>query len=194
MYLCAFFLKDMFYENVIRPFIKEIYKNPDKTAAKIGNKIITNSQVLQLIAPIMNELDALSIERVGIFIEKEINVYAAIIAAMFNNITVIPIFNSLNETQIDKLRLELGFSEILTSKRMHYYYWMTYEDALCRIDNGLYSIPDEKIILIDSCIDKHSNIIKNEFRAGDFKQMKKFSYLDFFNLILPNNTEPCFTF
>ncbi len=184
----------MFYDNIIRPFIAEMTANPDKTAARLGQKIVTNSQIAQHVAPIMNELDAMSVQRVAVLLEPDLNVYAAIIAAMFNGIAVYPIDNAMPQEQRDGLCKALQITEVLTAQRMHYYYWMTFEDALCRIDNGLYDIPDDRelCVITQTAIGNEPRLRK--LHAGDFKPMKRFSFSDFFKTTLPENPELCSIF
>ena len=137
----------MFYQNIIEPYIRQTEQHSDTTVARIGGQVYSYAQLAQRIAPIMNELDALSISRVGIVIKEDLTAYAALMACLFNSVVVVPLPENLSETQMEMISKRLELPQILTVERMHYYFRMTFEDALCRIDNGLYHIEDEQLFL-----------------------------------------------
>ena len=184
----------MLYNNIIKPFIEEVSANPDKTAAKMGGKVVTNSQFTQLVAPIMNEMDALSVDRVCIMMEDELSVFAALMAGVFNNVTVIPVAGTPDSPRTREVCTKLGVSEILTAHRMHYYFRMTFEDALCRIDNGLHQVADEKPVCITVSENETGQLSFKEIFARDLTASRRFSYTVFFSQLLPKHTKLCFTF
>ncbi len=184
----------MFYQNVIEPYIRQTAQNPDLTVAKIEGQVFSYSQFAQLIAPIMNELDAMSISRVGIVMTSDLSVCAALLACLFSEVVAVPLSPDLTESQRETVCRELELPEILTAGRMHYYYRMTFEDALCRIDNGLYHIKDEQLVGIRCQFDTDGQLTCSSLFAKDFKRQKPFSLKPVFQQLIPDFPEICSIF
>ena len=184
----------MFYQNVIEPYIRQTEQNPDQTVARIDGQVYSYAQLAQRIAPIMNELDAMSIDRVGIVMKPDLTACAALLACMFSGVVAVPLPANLPEKQLATIRQELQLPQVLTVERMHYYYRMTFEDALCRIDNGLYHIDDEQIVSIVCHLENEETFSFDNLYARNFPKQKKFSLLPVFQLLLPEYPEICSIF
>lgn len=169
-------------------------RNPDKTMARIGEDIISNSQFFQLVAPIMNELEALSVHHIALPLRTDISVLAAVFAAFLSKISVTPIPKNLSKTESEKILKELNIPTFLTPERMHYYYRMTFEDALSKIDNGLYDIPDDFPLWIDCKLVKPDETSTYIVKAGDFQFKKTLSLSEFFSNFLTPYPELCSIF
>jgi acyl-CoA synthetase (AMP-forming)/AMP-acid ligase II len=184
----------MFYQNVIEPYIRQTEQNPDQTVARIDGQVYSYSQFAQRIAPIMNELDAMSITRAGIVMKQDLTAYAALMACLFSGVVAVPLPENLSETQIKAIQQELELPQVLTVERMHYYYRMTFEDALCRIDNGLYHIDDEQLVGMICLFNDGDAITFEHLYAKSFPKQKKFSLVTVFQLLLPEFPELCSIF
>lgn len=184
----------MFYLNVIEPYIHQTEQNPDQTVARIGGQVYSYAQFAQRIAPIMNELDAMSITRAGIVMKHDLTACAALMACLFSGVVAVPLPENLSENQLQTIRKELELPQILTVERMHYYYRMTFEDALCRIDNGLYHFDDEQLMSIICHFNNGDDITFEQLYAKDFPKQKKFSLDTVFQLLLPEFPEICSIF
>lgn len=184
----------MFYLNVIEPYIRQTAKNPDLTVAKIGGQVFSYAQLAQRIAPIMNELDAMSVARTGIVMKTDLTACAALLACLFNGVVAVPLPANLSETQLQKVREELQLPVVLTVERMHYYYRMTFEDALHRIDNGLYNIEDEQLASMICHFNEAGEMTCTSVFAKDFPKRKPFSLSPVFQQLLPDFPEICSIF
>ena len=166
----------MLYQNVIEPYIRWTEKNPDQTVARIGGHVFSYAQLSQRIAPIMNELDALSVSRVGIVVKRDLTACSALLASLFSGIAAVPLPENLSEGLKRQVCEELQLPVVLTVERMHYYYRMTFEDALCRIDNGFYRIEDEQLVSIICHFKMRTQPPTYEnLYAKDFSKRKTFS-------------------
>ena len=184
----------MFYQYVIDPYIRHTEQNPDQTVARIDGQVYSYAQLAQRIAPIMNELDAMSITRTGIVMKQDLTACAALLACLFSGVVAVPLPENLSDDQLQTIRQNLELPQILTIERMHYYYRMTFEDALCRIDNGLYHIDDEQLVGI-LCHFNDENVLSFEnLYAKSFAKQKKFSLAPVFKLLLPEFPEICSIF
>ncbi len=186
--------KIMFYQNVIEPYIRQTEQNPDQTVARIDGQVYSYAQLAQRIAPIMNELDAMSITRTGIVMKQDLTSCAALMACLFSGVVAVPLPDALPEKQLTTIRQELELSQILTVERMHYYYRMTFEDALCRIDNGLYHIDDEQLVSILCHFNNGNGITFEHIYAKSFPRQKRFSLTTVFQLLLPEFPAICSIF
>lgn len=185
----------MFYQNVIEPYIRLTEQNPDQTVARIDGQVYSYAQLAQRIAPIMNELDAMSISRAGIVMKQDLTSFAALLACLFNAVVAVPLPERLNEAQREAVARELGLSQVLTVERMHYYFRMTFEDALCRIDNGLYRIDDTQLMSIVAHFGPDGTLTSQQpLLAGDFKAQKKFSLAPVFPQLIPDSPALCSIF
>ena len=119
----------MFYQNVIAPYIRLTEQNPDQTVARIDGQVYSYAQFAQRIAPIMNELDAMSISRTGIVMKQDLTACAALMACLFSGVVAVPLPENLPENRLKAIQQELELPQMLTVERMHYYYRMTFEDA-----------------------------------------------------------------
>jgi len=184
----------MLYQNFIEPYIRQTERNPDQTAARIDGKVYSYAQLAQHIAPIMNELDAMSVARAGIVMKPDLTACAALLACLFNGVVAIPLSPSLPENQRETVVQTLGLPEILTVERMHYYFRMTFEDALNRIDNGLYQIEDEQLVSYHCRFDPSGELVLDPVFAKDFPKQKGFSLSTVFQLLIPDFPEICSIF
>lgn len=144
--------------NLLRDFLDEIRLNPNITAFRLNDEIVTNALFLQRIAPIMNELDAVTMPVLPLLMEPDIEVVAAVPAAILLGKPLIPISTSWSEEQRSQVLADVGTDVLLTAHRMQYFFRMTFEDALDRVDNGfcelntasvvarLYSFDDEGLM------------------------------------------------
>ena len=184
----------MLYSNLIEPYIRVTEQNPDQTVARIDGKVYSYAQFAQRIAPIMNELDAMSIARAGIVMKTDLTACAALLACLFSGVVAVPLPENLPEARLQKIREELQLPEVLTVERMHYYYRMTFEDALCRIDNGLYQIEDEQLVSIHCRFNEAGEATCTSLFAKDFPKRKPFSLAPVFQQLLPDFPEICSIF
>ena len=184
----------MFYQKVIEPYIRQTEQNPDQTVARIDGQVYSYAQLAQRIAPIMNELDAMSINRAGIVMKADLTACAALLACLFSGVVAVPLPANLPEDQLTAIRQKLELPQVLTVERMHYYYRMTFEDALCRIDNGLYHIDDEQLVSIVCRFNNEETFSFDNLYAKGFQKQKKFSLAPVFQLLLPEFPEICSIF
>ena len=184
----------MFYQNIIEPYIRQTEQNPDQTVARIDGHVYSYAQLAQRIAPIMNELDAMSITRVGIVMKQDLTACAALMACLFNGVVAVPVPDGLPEAQLQSIRKELELPQMLTVERMHYYYRMTFEDALCRIDNRLYHIEDDQLVSMIYHLNNEGTAFFEPLYAKHFPKQKKFSLTTVFQLLLPEFPEICSIF
>lgn len=184
----------MFYPNIIEPYIRQTEQHSDTTVARIGGQVYSYAQLTQRIAPIMNELDALSQQRIGLVMKQDLTAYAALMACMFNGVVAIPLPESISESSREIISQRLELSQILTVERMHYYFRMTFEDALCRIDNGLYHIDDEQLISIIPSMKEDGTFAYRNLYAKDFKASKPFSLTSVFQPFTPEFPDLCSIF
>ena len=185
----------MFYQNVIEPYIRQTVQNPDLTVAKIGGQIYSYAQLAQRIAPIMNELDAMSIPMAGIVMKEDLTAFAAMMACLFNGVVAVPLPANLPDDKIRDAARELGLRQVLTVERMHYYFRMTFEDAVSRIDNGLYNIEDKQLMGLACQFDPSGKILSQQpVYAQDFPRQKHFSLAPVFQKLLPEYPSLCSIF
>ena len=184
----------MFYQNVIAPYIRLTEQNPDQTVARIDGQVYSYAQFAQRIAPIMNELDAMSISRTGIVMKQDLTACAALMACLFSGVVAVPLPENLPENRLKAIQQELELPQMLTVERMHYYYRMTFEDALCRIDNGLYHIDNEQLVNMIYHLNEGDAITFEHLYAKDFPKQKKFSLTAVFQLLLPEFPAICSIF
>ena len=181
----------MFYQNVIEPYIRLTQQNPDQTVAKIDSQVYSYAQLAQRIAPIMNELDAMSISRTGIVMKPDLTACAALLACLFSGVTAVPLSPDLTESERQRIVSGLELPQVLTVERMHYYFRMTFEDALCRIDNGLYNIQDEQVMCIQYHLGMAGELSFCPIYAKDIPKQKKFSLSPIFQQLIPDFPEIC---
>lgn len=162
---------DVFYQ----PFLKTILTHPNRTALTIKGKIFPYGVVAQRIAPIINEIDTTSSGYIALLMEEDILTYSAIIATILSGKVLVPILEEWSQKQrqevIDSLPcadFSLSESGYLSTRRMYYYFRMTYEDALCRIDNGLINIDNEQVIALQYAFDAQGQLHRQEITAQDF--------------------------
>lgn len=184
----------MFYQNIIEPYIRQTEQHSDTTVARIGGQVYSYAQLAQRIAPIMNELDALSLQRVGIVMKSDLTAYAALIACLFNGVIAVPINENTTESEQENIAQALNLPQILTIERMHYYFRMTFEDALDRIDNGLYHIENEQLVSIIPHTNDNGTLAFRNLHAKDFHASKPFSLSSIFQLFTPEFPDICSIF
>ena len=184
----------MFYQNVIEPYIRQTEQNPDQTMARIDGQVYSYAQFAQRIAPIMNELDAMSITRAGVVMKPDLTACAALLACLFSGVVAVPLPEGIPEDQLQAISQRLELPQVLTVERMHYYYRMTFEDALCRIDNGLYHFKDEQLMSILCHFNNDGSFSSENLYAKSFPKQKKFSLSPVFQLLIPEFPEICSIF
>ncbi|MBR4136395.1 MAG: hypothetical protein IKU03_08315 [Bacteroidales bacterium] len=131
----------MFTTSVIAPFLQSVRLNPNETCLILGEHRYTNAAFAQHISPIINELDSSPSTSLFLLMEEDVQSYAALFAAMLAGKLVIPISPNWSEKDVDKIQEMVPTELFLCKNRMQYYFRMTVEDAVCRIDNGLYQYP-----------------------------------------------------
>lgn len=127
----------MFVDTIYYPLVRALRDRPDETALSVKGEAYDNRRLAMLMAPVMKELDTFSDSVVALLMEEEAVTKAALFACMLCGKTVVPVWLSWNEEQQKRVVECSGARKFLTRERMFYYYWMTYEDAVCRIDDGL---------------------------------------------------------
>ncbi len=132
----------MFVDAVYYPLIRALRINPEATALNFRGEISTYGRFAQRIAPIMNELDALSTSTIALVMDKGFLNCAAVLACVLTGKKLVPIDPDWSDEQRRLVLDRVGNCTLLTNERMFYYFRMTYDDAICRIDNGL-PIADE---------------------------------------------------
>ncbi|MBO7491700.1 MAG: hypothetical protein J6T59_04590 [Bacteroidales bacterium] len=137
----------MFTTTVIAPFLKSVRLQPNETCLDIGGHKYTNAAFVQFVAPIMNELDTLNDSVVMLLMEEDVQSYAALFACLLTGKTVVPVSASWSEAQRELVRQNVATDTLLSRERMQYYFRMTVEDAICRIDNGLYQFTDSQVMV-----------------------------------------------
>lgn len=181
----------MLYSNIIEPYIRHTEQHPDQTAARIGGQVYSYAQLAQRIAPIMNELDAMSIDKVGVIMKPDLTSYAAVLACLFAGVVSVPLSPEFTEDQIHTIQESLKLPYVLTVERMHYYFRMTFEDALSRIDNGLYDIEDPRIVSIQCNMGANNELTCRNIYAKDLLRSKPFSLSPVFQKLTPDFPEIC---
>jgi len=92
----------------------------------------------------MNELDTIDEDTVMLLMEEDVQSYAALFACMLSGKVLVPISTKWTESELGLIREATHSTTLLSHERMQYYFRMTVEDAVCRIDNGLYHFTDEQ--------------------------------------------------
>jgi len=168
-YFCLNFI-NMNYTTLLNNFLQEIRENPNVTAFKHHGEIVTNALYTQRIAPIMNELDTFPDDRFALLLEREIQNYVAIPAAFFTGKIIVPISTEWSEEQRQKVLENEGLSSYLTAQRMHYYFRMTYEDALDRIDNGLNTLTNDQPVAVLYHFDEQGDAVSKTLTFSEIRQ------------------------
>lgn len=137
----------MFTTSVIAPFLKSVRLQPNETCLEIGGHKYTNAAFIQYVAPIMNELDTLHDTSIMLLMEEDVQSYAALFACLLTGKVVVPVPISWTGSQRELVRQHVATDTMISRERMQYYFRMTVEDAICRIDNGLYQFTDSQIMV-----------------------------------------------
>jgi hypothetical protein len=145
-YLCIAKLINMDTSQFLPHFLQEVRRHPNVTALKHGETLTTNARLVQYIAPIMNELDTSQDDCFALLAEQSVYTAAALFAAVFTGKQVVPVAESWPGEQRARVLADAGLTDCLTAQRMGYYYWMTVEDALDRLDNGLIQLRDDQVV------------------------------------------------
>lgn len=153
--------------NILNGFLAEMRDHPNTTAFRLNNDIVTNALFVQRIAPIMNELDALPDKVIALVVEDDLQVYASIPAAFLTGKVLVPLKSSWTEEQRRQVCEDAGVTYTLTAYRMQYYFRMTYEDALDRIDNGLYDFEKDRLVIVFYQFDEEGIMLKRDFVVKD---------------------------
>jgi len=161
--------------NLLQDFLNDIRLNPNITAFRLNGEIVTNALFLQRIAPIMNELDAVTMSVLPLLMESDLEVVAAVPAAILLGKPIIPIQSSWSESQRQQVLEDVGTDTCLTAHRMHYFFRMTLEDALDRVDNGFCELnPDfEAVTLYD--FDESGQMTHRSMTLGEILGDKSFA-------------------
>lgn len=133
----------MFADHIYYPLVKALRHRPDEPAVCVDGKCCDNRRFAMLIAPVMNELDTFSDDAVALLMEAEPLTYAAAIACMLCGKTIVPVPTDWPDARREQVLRAANIQHLLSKETMFYYYWMAYEDAICRIDSGY--LPDRDI-------------------------------------------------
>ena len=184
----------MLYPNVIEPYIRITAQHPDQTATRIDGQVYSYAQLAQRVAPIKNELDAMSLKRAGIVMKPDLTACAALLACLFNGVVAVPLPATLSDDLRLRICQELELQEVLTVERMHYYYRMTFEDAFCRIDNGLYHFEEGQLAGMRCQFGSAGEVSYHPVYVQDFPKQKNFSLSTVFQTLSPDFPEICSIF
>ena len=135
LFLPSIILK-MFADHIYYPLVKALRHRPDEIAVSVGEKTCDNRHFAMLIAPIMNELDTFSEDTVALLLEDEPLTLAAMVACLLCGKTIVPVQADWSDAQRSQVMRASGATRLLSKESMYYYYWVSYEDAICRIDSG----------------------------------------------------------
>lgn len=160
--------------NFLRDFLDEIRLNPNITAFRLNEEIVTNALFLQRIAPIMNELDAITMPVLPLLMEPDLEVVAAVPAAILLGKPVIPISPSWSEAQRDRVLADAGTDVLFTSHRMQYFFRMTFEDALDRVDNGFCELNPSSVAARLYSLDDEGHLDSRSLTLGEMLDGKPF--------------------
>lgn len=127
----------MFYQQIVRPFVYAVRDYPLQTAFSLHDEDIPFAVLSQRIVPIMNELDAISDAALALEMQDDVEIYAAVLACWFCGKTLIPVAPDISIANRHLLLKCNNLTDILSLKRISYFYRMTYDDALSRLDDGL---------------------------------------------------------
>jgi hypothetical protein len=58
------------------------------------------------------------------------------VACLLCGKTIVPLSTAWSDNQREQVVQTAQVHRVLSKESMYYYYWMCYEDALCRIDSG----------------------------------------------------------
>lgn len=126
----------MFADDIYYPLVKALSFFPNEPAVSVGGKTCDNRHFAMLVAPVMNELDTFSETAVAVLMEDEPLTYAACVACLLCGKTIVPLSTAWSDNQREQVVQTAQVHRVLSKESMYYYYWMCYEDALCRIDSG----------------------------------------------------------
>jgi len=127
----------MLYRSVILPYVKMLQEFPEEPVLLIGNQLVTNALFAKRVASIVNELEAQPEDTVALLVEDELDTFAAVVATLVAGKTLLPVRAQWTGEQRDSVLEMAGVQSVLTAARMHYYYYMTFENALDRLDQGM---------------------------------------------------------
>jgi len=165
----------MDYVNLLQDFLNDIRLNPNITVFRLNGEIVTNALYLQRIAPIMNELDAVTMSVLPLLMEPDIEVMAAVPAAILLGKPVVPVKTSWSETQRQQVLDDAGTDKCLTAHRMHYFFRMTLEDALDRVDNGFSELNPDALAAVLYDFDASGLMTKRSMTLGEILNNKPFA-------------------
>lgn len=170
---------NMKFNTLQQDFLREMREHPNTTAFRLQDEIVTNALFTQRIAPIMNEFDTMPEQKLAMLVEEDLQNIAALPAALFSGKIMIPIRQSWSENQREQVLRKAGVETCLTAHRMQYYFRMTYEDALDRIDHGLYAEQITTPIALLYDFDKDGNLVEKEIFIEDIPSGKSLTQLVF---------------
>ena len=162
----------MFTTSVIAPFLRNVRLQPNETCLSIGDHKYTNAAFIQYISPIINELDAIPQSSFLLLMEEDVQSYAALFAGMLSGKLVVPVSVHWTDQMVSRVRQEVATDAFFCQERMQYFFRMTVEDAICRIDNGLYQFPDEHPMVRCFGFLPDGSLQDRLFTAGDVCQIK----------------------
>ncbi len=160
----------MFVDTIYYPLVRALRDRPDETALSVKGEAYDNRRLAMLMAPVMKELDTFSDDSVALLMEEEAVTKAALFACMFCGKTVVPVSPSWSGEQQQRVFERTGARKFLTQERMFYYYWMTYEDAVCRIDDGLPVARDLPLAARLCSFDGDGNLLDRYLTAEEWLQ------------------------
>ncbi len=161
----------MFYNEVIAPFLRRVRIHPNETCLSLGQQKFTNAAFTQYISPIMNELDTITPTTILLLMEQDVQSYAAFFACLLSGKIVVPVAPQWTSNELSIVQAATGSDYLLSTQRMQYYFRMTVEDALCRIDNGLYEYSTEQV-LVETCRFTHHSLVQDACTVADLLSIK----------------------
>ena len=127
----------MFYDRIYRPLTDLMNDGIDRPCCTFDDKTIDYATLARYVAPAMEEFDAVDGSVVPLLMTPDVFTLSAVWATWFCGKTLLPISTQWDENQRKDILLENDSPKLLTSQRIQYFFWMTFEDAMARIDNGL---------------------------------------------------------
>lgn len=158
----------MLYRSVILPYVKMLQEFPEEPVLLFGDKLVTNALFAKRIASIVNELESQPEEVVALLVEDELDTFAAVVAALIAGKTLLPVRQQWTEEQCREILDMLGLKSMLTAARMHYYYYMTFENALDRLDAGMETFEEDHSVAMLVDFDEDDHPVIRKVTAADF--------------------------
>lgn len=158
---------NMLYRSVILPYVKILQEFPEEPVLLIEDKLVTNALFAKRLASIVNELESQPEEVVALLVEDELDTFAAVVAALIAGKTLLPIRAHWSDEQRGKILSMFDVKSVLTAARMHYYYYMTFENALDRLDSGMETFEDGHAVALMADFDDCGRPVVRKISAAE---------------------------